>query len=636
MENEPIIGTDGADDLRGTSGDDVIQGLGGDDALRGRGGDDRLEGGAGDDVLRGGGDDDLLQGGLGDDTLIGGGGFDVADYSDVGFDNSAEAFGFGGVTFDLRDPDAGGFGTVALGPRRDLVTFLDEEERDRVQVAQADGVGVEGFITSGFDDVFLGGDGDETVFSSIGGDTLDGGAGEDTVDYTDADFTAITVGLAGSLEIVKDQNFLIDNVTGFETIIAPDRDGPRLGPSSFGVNVDIGFFSRTSLPFDIDVDAETVTIGRESLGEDDTTIRIVGLGGFEALAGGVGDDTITGGEGDDTFFGTRGDDTYVGGGGEDTLNYSFLLDEFFFGDATLALGLGVGTLFDGDEVTGRDTFATFDVEAGTVDIVETVEGSPFRAEDYTIDASQSIAPGPVSVRIVLPDLLPEFADAPVGTVEATFVEAVGGFSAGDTFGFDVIGFADAIGTDQDDVLIGGDGANALEGGRGDDLLRGRQGDDALDGKRGDDDLRGGSGDDRLDGRRGEDNLKGGSGDDLVFGQGGDDVLRGGAGLDVLGGGSGADTFRWTSADIAADAGVAVDIVDDLEAEDFVLLAGRELTASEAFELAEAEGREGGVSFAFNGRGDQIVLRADGADEGLEIDATEVFARLRIEPDDFLA
>jgi Ca2+-binding RTX toxin-like protein len=82
FDGEPIVGTEGSDNLRGTPGNDLIFGLEGSDLIRGRGGDDCLVGGAGSDSLRGedgndvllgGEDSDSLKGGRGNDDLYGGG-----------------------------------------------------------------------------------------------------------------------------------------------------------------------------------------------------------------------------------------------------------------------------------------------------------------------------------------------------------------------------------------------------------------------------------------------------------------------------------------------------------------------------------------------------------------------------------
>jgi len=74
-------------------------------------------------------------------------------------------------------------------------------------------------------------------------------------------------------------------------------------------------------------------------------------------------------------------------------------------------------------------------------------------------------------------------------------------------------------------LIGGRGADTLEGGGGDDKLIGRRGNDLLFGGGGNDKLFGGSGMDRLQGDDGQDRLVGGRGKDLFFGDTEDDNLK---------------------------------------------------------------------------------------------------------------
>jgi Ca2+-binding RTX toxin-like protein len=79
---------------------------------------------------------------------------------------------------------------------------------------------------------------------------------------------------------------------------------------------------------------------------------------------------------------------------------------------------------------------------------------------------------------------------------------------------------------DNDVLVGGSGA---------DHLLGDGGNDALDGGAGDDIMLGGAGNDALDGGSGTDLLQGGAGDDILAGGAGGDtfVFTGGGGNDVV-------------------------------------------------------------------------------------------------------
>lgn len=84
-----------------------------------------------------------------------------------------------------------------------------------------------------------------------------------------------------------------------------------------------------------------------------------------------------------------------------------------------------------------------------------------------------------------------------------------------------------------DVVIGDQGANAIDDQGGADLIVGGPGDDDLFGSTGSDLIIGGLGDDAVYGGWGKDRLRGGSGDDDLNGYFGVDVLRGDSGSDVL-------------------------------------------------------------------------------------------------------
>jgi Ca2+-binding RTX toxin-like protein len=89
------------------------------------------------------------------------------------------------------------------------------------------------------------------------------------------------------------------------------------------------------------------------------------------------------------------------------------------------------------------------------------------------------------------------------------------------------------GTSGDDVFVGSNASNTINGLGGDDDLVGRGGNDTING---------GAGDDLIDGGNGEDSLLGGIGDDQISGAAGNDTIRGGAGIDVINGGAGYDSL----------------------------------------------------------------------------------------------
>lgn len=84
-----------------------------------------------------------------------------------------------------------------------------------------------------------------------------------------------------------------------------------------------------------------------------------------------------------------------------------------------------------------------------------------------------------------------------------------------------------------DMLLGGQGADDLNGRSGQDILFGGHGADLLKGARGHDTINGGEGNDHLIGGRGRDVLTGGAGNDRLDGGRGRDELTGGEGADVF-------------------------------------------------------------------------------------------------------
>ncbi|RJE80887.1 CAP domain-containing protein [Paracoccus sp. JM45] len=104
------------------------------------------------------------------------------------------------------------------------------------------------------------------------------------------------------------------------------------------------------------------------------------------------------------------------------------------------------------------------------------------------------------------------------------------------------GAQDLTGAAGDDLVAGGAGHDTLRGGSGSDVLQGQNGYDVLVGQNGNDILNGGAGRDSLMGGSGRDQLGGGAGHDQLFGHKHNDLLRGGLGNDTLKGGQGQDTL----------------------------------------------------------------------------------------------
>jgi Ca2+-binding RTX toxin-like protein len=120
-------------------------------------------------------------------------------------------------------------------------------------------------------------------------------------------------------------------------------------------------------------------------------------------------------------------------------------------------------------------------------------------------------------------------NASLETNKATF------FGGSGTF----VSIENLIGGNNQDVLIGHNFNNLIDGSFGSDDISGRAGDDRLIG---------GDGFDTLRGEAGNDNLRGGNDADLLDGGDGFDFLAGDKGNDTMIGGNGDDNFQWVNGD----------------------------------------------------------------------------------------
>jgi len=131
---------------------------------------------------------------------------------------------------------------------------------------------------------------------------------------------------------------------------------------------------------------------------------------------------------------------------------------------------------------------------------------------------------------------------------------------------------------QDD-LFGGWGADTLDGGAGDDVVWGGLGDDSISdtggganylrGEEGNDSVVGGSGFDDINGNMGADTASGGLGEDWVVGGKDNDVLSGGDAFDIVYGNLGSDTIAGDAGDDIVRGGQQDDVLFGGAGDDYV-------------------------------------------------------------------
>jgi hypothetical protein len=145
---------------------------------------------------------------------------------------------------------------------------------------------------------------------------------------------------------------------------------------------------------------------------------------------------------------------------------------------------------------------------------------------------------------------------------------------GELFGQNGNDYIAGSNTGGNDLIVGGDGDDRLQGLAGNDIIWGDNignvpGDGFGTGP-GRDRLNGGNGNDRLYGGGNLDYVYGENGDDIVYGDDGNDTIGGGAGLDIVIGGAGNDRANGNAGRDLVIGGDGIDTADGDQDDDIVV------------------------------------------------------------------
>jgi len=529
-----LVGGDGNDQLYGGEDSDRLYGDQGNDSLEGEAGNDFLDGGFGDDQLFGGEDNDELYGRSGQDILDGGSGNDTL----FGNDGNDELYGKNGddllVAGEGNDTLFGGEGNDLLGGEAGDDILSGDIGSDILS-------GGEG------DDQLFGEQGDDILHGEAGNDQLVGGTGNDELaGGTDADHLNgnagddSLMGEAGNDFLMGETgNDLIDGGTEVDTVSYDNSTSGvivNIDETQNYQNPDVANSSHIEPHFTINAGT-----AKDGFGTTDTLRNLENIIGSEfndILIGNNQNNRIEASTGNDLLIGNAGDDYLDGGDNIDTVSYRHDSGSVYVNlDETQSYqnpGGYLHTTIVSDSLIPTDTQPNFTLNAGT---------------------------------------------------------ALDGFGNTD----ELRNLENLVGSGYDDVLIGNDSDNQIEGLAGNDLLIGNAGDDQLNGSDGidtvsyhydpdavyvnlehnqaqdgfgnsdqlhsienvvgsafDDEIIGdantniihaGAGDDLVIARDGDDIIFGEAGKDTLFGEQGDDFLVGGTEADILDGGTEADHLQ---------------------------------------------------------------------------------------------
>ncbi|MBL4629542.1 MAG: Hint domain-containing protein [Roseicyclus sp.] len=233
----------------------------------------------------------------------------------------------------------------------------------------------------------------DVLHGDQGGDTLDGGAGDDVLfgDQLAIDPTTIPSGTSGTLTSVTFQNdaphaveLAVIDATG---VVVPIITIPA------GGNFTAASTTQTNWVL---LDPDTGDILQVYEAPADGSTLVFDSSGADSLSGGLGNDTLSGDFGSDTLDGGAGNDSLIGGAEEDLFRFTdgFGTDTVDGGEAgddfdTLdfsQMSTGINVVFGGDEQGVAGDTGSLD-SAGFINI-ERVDGTN---QDDSIDAGASAA-----------------------------------------------------------------------------------------------------------------------------------------------------------------------------------------------------------------------------------------------------
>ena len=489
-----------------------------------------LNGGAGNDILSGANGNDILIGGVGTDTINGGAGSDTASYA-----SSTVA-----VTINLNSTTAQA-GGEAVG---DILS------------------GIENIIGSAYND---------TLTSSSVANNLDGGAGVDTVSYSNSNAAvnvnlAVTTAQAGGFA-AGDTMFSIENIIGSsynDTLTsssvanningAAGADTVSYASSTAGVNVNLGLTTAQSGGYA----AGDILSGIENATGSAFNDTLTALATGSMLTGGAGNDILNGGNGNDMLIGGVGADTMSGGSGSDTAYY-------YVSNAAVNINLNLTTAQAGGEAAG-------DILSG----IENITGSNYN-DTFTSSSVANILYGEGGIDTV------SYAasTAAVNVNLALSTAQIGGFAAGDT----LFNIENIIGSGFNDTLTGTSAANNLNGGAGIDTVSYANSTVGVNVNLGLATAQTG-GFAAGDILSNIENLTGSGFSDMLIGSSIANIIAGGAGKDTMTGGLGADIFKYSAVTDSGAASGVRDIITDFNK-----------TQADKIDLADFAG-----TFVFKGTG----------------------------------
>jgi Ca2+-binding RTX toxin-like protein len=435
-------------------------------------------------------------------------------------------------------------------------------------------------IFSGFgDDTVLGGAGNDSIMAGDGYDEIEGGTGNDRFVFSDGDSNLEVDTPDYGQDIIMDWNagdlieykaadatsFDVSLDVGVGTYISNLNTGNGYSTQSYMLNTDdSGGFAAPEVVVRVTTNGSTAAFANADAARAATVVNINNANMLTngTYVGGVNNDTILGGKNADSIRGGAGDDVLHGGGGADTV-FGGNGADYIASSEYYYPGAGDRLYGDGDGTVKQQIIVTFggDTTDNTSSLDHQLEFSAFgfTTEGFTVQIpAQDDSPGQVAALKTAIDnhvVLGKLVSTSVSSNTLTVTSLVDGAYSWNVNAINssfidgvVTSTSGSVSLDGADTIVGGTAGDFIWGGAGDDQLTGNLGDDTILGGDGNDTIEGGDADasytsaDWIDGGAGNDSIGGGSGNDTIFGGSGNDTIRGDDGDDLIYGGQGNDVL----------------------------------------------------------------------------------------------
>jgi Ca2+-binding RTX toxin-like protein len=281
--NDVLTGGSHDDQLAGQQGNDTLSGGAGNDLLLGGAGNDTLVGGAGVDHFFGDGGNDRMiwNPGDGTDTFEGGDGIDTAEINGAGADETFTAAASGGrIDFDRVSPgpfsiDIGSTENLTLNMGGGNDSFSATGDLASLVRLTVDGGAGNDTINGGNgDDTLIGGDGNDFIDGNAGKDVAMLGAGDDVFRWDAGDGSDHVDGGTGSDEL------LFNGAAGAEAFVF-SADGTNASLTRDAGNILMNLTGIEKVTLNALAGADTITVNDPSgsgLHEFDINLGVGSLG----------------------------------------------------------------------------------------------------------------------------------------------------------------------------------------------------------------------------------------------------------------------------------------------------------------------------------------------------------------------